>query len=103
MVRISFLCGAHLTEVICAEVLTDWIRALVVIFHTCSVASEVPPPEASNEGCHGHQARPYKRDQLNTLLDKTNLPSQLQCDFVLSSQFVTHGLPQIPPFGHPKR
>ena len=37
-------------------------RAPVVLFQIFIVASLVPPPEASRDGCHGHQANAYRED-----------------------------------------
>ena len=52
----SFLTGANSMDVICEGVLSECRRAPVVLFHTLMVASLVPPPDASKEGCQGHQA-----------------------------------------------
>lgn len=56
VVRNSFLCGDHWIEVICEGVWSEWRRAPVVVFQMWTVASDVPPPDASSDGCHGHQA-----------------------------------------------
>jgi hypothetical protein len=53
---ISFFDGAKRIDVICDGVLSEWSRAPVVLFQTLIVASLVPPPEASRDGCHGHHA-----------------------------------------------
>jgi hypothetical protein len=42
-------------DVICEDVRKVWRRAPVVLFQTLMVASLVPPPEASRDGCQGHQ------------------------------------------------
>ena len=54
--RSSFREGAKRSEVIWEGVLRECSRAPVVLFQTLIVASLVPPPVASNEGCQGHQA-----------------------------------------------
>jgi hypothetical protein len=56
VVSSSFFTGANSMDVICEGVLSECRRAPVVLFHTLMVASLVPPPEASKEGCQGHQA-----------------------------------------------
>jgi hypothetical protein len=55
----SFLDGAKRMEVICEGVLSECSLAPVVLFQTLIVASLVPPPEASKDGCQGHHAMAY--------------------------------------------
>ena len=50
-------------DVICEGVRKLWRRAPVVLFQTLIVASFVPPPEASRDGCQGHQAIACNRDE----------------------------------------
>ena len=64
VVRNSFLCGDHCTEVTCAGNFSECNLPPVVLFHTCTVASFVPPPVARRDGCHGHHARAYKKNRL---------------------------------------
>ena len=52
----SFFDGAKRMEVICEGVLSECNLAPVVLFQTLIVASLVPPPEASKDGCQGHHA-----------------------------------------------
>lgn len=59
----SFFAGANNNDVICDGVLSECSRAPVVLFHTLIVASFVPPPEASSEGCHGHHAMAWVGNQ----------------------------------------
>lgn len=56
VVNSSFACGAHWMDVICDGVRKVCRRAPVVLFQIFIVASFVPPPDASQEGCQGHHA-----------------------------------------------
>ena len=56
VLRNSFLCGDHCSDVTCDGVVTECSRAPVVEFQMWIVASDVPPPDASSDGCHGHHA-----------------------------------------------
>ncbi|PIL29327.1 hypothetical protein GSI_09378 [Ganoderma sinense ZZ0214-1] len=59
VVRNSFRCGDHWIDEICACVTSECSRAPVVVFQMCTVASDVPPPDASSAGCHGHHATAF--------------------------------------------
>jgi hypothetical protein len=50
-----------MSVVTCDGVFSVCRRAPVVLFQTLMVASLVPPPEASREGCHGHHANACKK------------------------------------------
>jgi hypothetical protein len=60
-------------DVICEGVRKLWRRAPVVLFQTLMVASFVPPPEASRDGCQGHQAIAYNLDEITKFQERDKL------------------------------
>jgi hypothetical protein len=74
VVRNSFLCGDHCTEVTCAGNFLVCNLPPVVLFQIWTLASFVPPPLARRDGCHGHHARAYiKQKAHQTALDGNEL------------------------------
>ena len=66
VVRNSFLCGDQWMEVTWDGVFNECNLPPVVLFHTWTVASFVPPPLAKRDGCHGHHATAYKKQKISS-------------------------------------